>query len=105
MATEDIKIEDGYIRVDRFGTKRNVDVALSDVDSLDFVRSGDVTADGALILHTKKGYVLDETGDGAAITLKDVVIRVANDDAGEVISAIKSAGAKKAAPEKVTAGK
>jgi len=79
MATEDIRIEDGRILVDRFGTKTNVDVAASDVDSVTFVRSGgDGQADGALVLHTENG---------------DVVIRVANDDAGEALALVRDAGA------------
>lgn len=78
MATEDIRIEDGRIKVDRFGTKRNVDVAASDVDSVTFVRSGDPTGDGSLVLHTKDG---------------DVVIRVANDDAGKALASVRDAGA------------
>jgi hypothetical protein len=106
MATEDIRFEDGHLVVERFGTKQNVDVALSDVDSISFVRSADIFAEGALILHLKKGIVLDESGEGASVVQKDVVIRVANDDAGDVLSAIKGASVKKTAPaEKVTASK
>lgn len=89
MATEDIVIEDGRIKVDRFGTKTNVDVPVSDVESLTFIRSGDPTADGSLIVHIKKGIVLDESGEGAAPVQHDVVIRVSNDDAGEVLASIR----------------
>lgn len=75
MATEDIRIEDGRILVDRAGTKPNVDVATSDVDSVTFTRSGgDGQADGALVLHTDNG---------------DVVIRVANDDAGKALTLLR----------------
>lgn len=80
MATEDIRVDDGRIKIDRFGTKTNVDVAASDVDSVTFVRSGDPTGDGSLVLHTKDG---------------DVVIRVANDDAGKALALVKDAGTKK----------
>jgi hypothetical protein len=81
MATEEIRVEDDRIKVDRIGTKTNVDVAVSDVDSVTFVRSGDPTADGSLILHTDNG---------------DVVIRVANDDAGKVLKLVRdAAGSKK----------
>lgn len=77
MATEDIRIEEDHIRVDRFGTKQNVDVAVSDVDSVTFVRSsGDGQGDGALVLHTDDG---------------DVVIRVQNEDAGDALKLVYGA--------------
>lgn len=91
MATEDIKVEGGHLLVERQGRKQNVDVALSNVDSVSFVRSGDPTADGSIILHLKNGIDLDESGEGAAVPLKDVVIRVANDDAGDVLALVNSA--------------
>lgn len=90
MATEDIKIEGGHLKVERFGTKQNVDVALSDVDSVTYVRSGDPTADGSLILHLKNGYNTDPSGESAAVIVKDVVIRVANDDAGDVLALLNT---------------
>lgn len=79
MATEDIRIEDGRIVVERAGTKPNVDVAASDVDSVSFVRGGEAQGEsiGALVLHTKDG---------------DVVIRVADDDAGEALKLVRDAG-------------
>lgn len=75
MATEDIKVQDGRITVERAGNKENVDVAASDVDSVTFTR-GVWDGPGALVLHTTKG---------------DVVIRVDNDDAGEALSIVRSA--------------
>lgn len=84
MATEDIRVEDGRILVERAGTKPNVDVAVSDVDSVTFVRSGgDGQADGSLILHSDKG---------------DVVIRVANEDAGKALKLVNDASKKESAP-------
>lgn len=74
MATEDIKVQDGHITVQRAGSKENVDVAASDVDSVTFTR-GVWNGPGALVLHTVKG---------------DVVIRVDNDDAGEALSLVHS---------------
>jgi hypothetical protein len=78
MATEDIRFNDGRITVDRAGNKENVDVAVSDVESVTFARSAgnDPQGDGSLVLHT---------GDG------DVVIRVANDDAGKVLASLGKA--------------
>lgn len=78
MATEDIRIEDGRIKVERAGNKENVDVAVSDVDSFAFTRGGEAQgqSDGALVLYTKDGYV---------------VIRVADDEAGEVLQRVYDA--------------
>lgn len=79
MTTEDIRIEDGRILVERAGNKPNVDVAASDVDSVSFVRGGEAEGHsvGALVLHTKDG---------------DVVIRVADDEAGEALKLVRDAG-------------
>lgn len=82
MATEDIKVKDGRIQVERLGDKENVDVAASDVDSVTFTRSV-WNGPGALILHTEEG---------------DVVIRVENDDADEALALVTEAG-KKSAPK------
>jgi hypothetical protein len=94
MASEDIRIEDGRIKVERVDTKEDVDVAVSDVDSVTFIRSGgiDPAHDGALVLGTANG---------------NVVIRVANDDAGKVLKAVYDAQSpkEKAAPAKVSANK
>jgi hypothetical protein len=85
MATENICIEDGRIKVERAGSKPNVDVAASDVDSVSFTRAGgDESGDGALVLHTSDG---------------DVVIRVANSDAGEALSIVYEACADTRATE------
>lgn len=81
MATEDIKVENGRIKVERFGDKENVDVAASDVDSVTFTRSV-WNGPGALVLHTDKG---------------DVVIRVENDDADEALALVQESGKKSAA--------
>lgn len=94
MPTEDIKIQDGKIVVDRIDPyKNNVDVALSDVDSVSFVRGGeaDGQSDGSLILHTKK--------DG------DVVIRVADDDAGKVLTKVYGSLNKKEEEKEATVSK
>lgn len=73
MTTEDIQIQDGRIVVERVEYKANVDVAVSDVDSISFTASGtDGSKPGALVLHTKDG---------------DQVIRVDDEDAGEVLTA------------------
>jgi hypothetical protein len=74
MATEDIKVQDGHIIVERAGNKENVNVAASDVDSVTFTR-GVWDGPGALVLHTTKG---------------DVVIRVDNEDAGDALSIVRS---------------
>jgi hypothetical protein len=74
MATEDIKIQGDHITVERFGSKENVDVAASDVDSVTFTRAV-WDGPGALILHTTKG---------------DVVIKVDNEDAGEALALVRS---------------
>lgn len=75
MATEDIQVLDGHIVVERPGQKENVDVAVSDVDSVTFTGSGtDGSKPGALVLHTK------DNGD--------VVIRVDDEDAADVITEV-----------------
>jgi hypothetical protein len=74
MATEDIKVRDGRIQVERVAGKDNVDVAASDVDSVTFTRGG-WGGTGALVLHTENG---------------DVVIRVENDDAGEALKKVRA---------------
>jgi len=75
MATEDIKVRDGRITVERIEGKENVDVAVSDVDSVTFARSS-FGGPGALVLETAKG---------------NVVIHVENDDAGKALSLVRSA--------------
>jgi hypothetical protein len=73
MATEDIKIQDGRITVERVGEKPNVDVAVSDVESVTFTRSV-WNGPGALVLHTANG---------------DEVIRVENEDASEALALLR----------------
>lgn len=90
MATEDIKVEDGRIVVERVGNKSNVDVPVSDVDTVSFTRGGEANgaSDGALVLSTKKHG--------------DVVIRVADHEAGDVLKKLYAALEKpkeKAAPK------
>jgi hypothetical protein len=75
MATEDIRIEDGKITVERIEGKANVDVALSDVELVTFTR-GVGGGTGALLLHTDKG---------------DILIRVENDDAPKLLTDIREA--------------
>lgn len=90
MATEDIKVENGHIVVDRIEGKQSVDIDASDVESVTFASSGgiDPEGDGNLVLHTKQG---------------DVVIRVANNDAGEALAIVESARNPKAKPEEKVA--
>jgi len=91
MASEDIKVQNGRLVVERAGNKQNVDVPVSDVDSVSFHRGGEVNgaSDGSLVLHTKNG---------------DVVIRVADDEAGKALKVVYGAlespkETKKAAPK------
>lgn len=86
MASEDVRIENGHVKVDRVGVnKSNVDIALSEVESFDFHRGGeaDGQSDGALVLHTKNG---------------GIVIRVADHDAGKVLKLLNSPKEEKKAP-------
>lgn len=83
MATEDIKVNNGRITVERIGDKENVDVAASDVDSVTFTRSV-WEGPGALVLHTKEG---------------DVVIRVENDDADDALEIVRGVVKKETASE------
>jgi hypothetical protein len=69
MATEDVRIEGGHVKVDRVEGKQGVDVALSDVESVSYTR-GAPGGTGALVLHTKDG---------------DHLIRVESEDAGDVL--------------------
>lgn len=85
MATEDIKVQDGHIIVERAEHKDNVDVVASDVDSITFTR-GVMGGTGALVLHTTKG---------------DVLIRVENDDANDAVSVVRSAVREKPAEDQV----
>ncbi len=75
MATEDIRIEDGRILVERAEHKVDVDVAVSDVELVTFTRGVGGGA-GALLLHTVNG---------------DVLIRVDNEDAGKALTALRTA--------------
>ena len=70
MATEDIRIEDGHVKVDRVEYKSNVDVALSDVESVSYTR-GARGGTGALVLNLKNGG--------------NELIRVEAEDAGRVL--------------------
>jgi hypothetical protein len=83
MSTEDIKVKDGRITVERIGEKQNVDVAVSDVDSVTYAR-GWALGPGALILHTDDG---------------DVVIRVDHEDAGDALALVNGAIKKESATE------
>lgn len=74
--TEDIKVENGHIIVERAEWKQDVDVAVSDVESVSFTSSGVGGGAGALVLHTKNG---------------DEVIRVENDDAGKALKIVYGA--------------
>lgn len=67
MATEDVRVEKGRVKVDRVAGKESIDVALSDVESTTYER-GAMGGTGALVLHTKdRDYVIraeaDEVGD------------------------------------------
>lgn len=75
MATEDIRIENGRVLVERIEGKENIDVELSKVDVVTFTR-GVGGGDGALVFSTEDGESL---------------IRVANDDAPEVLERIYAA--------------
>jgi hypothetical protein len=75
MATEDIRIENGRVIVERIEGKDNIDVALSDVELVTFTR-GVGGGTGALLLHTENG---------------DHLIRVENDDAPEALTTIRNA--------------
>lgn len=60
MASEAIKVNDGTLLVERTGPgKSNLEVSLSDVDSVSFERGGEEegNSDGTLSLFTKKGEV------------------------------------------------
>lgn len=70
MATEDIRVEDGRLTVER-PAKDSTDIDLLDVRTLSFERSSDPTADGALWLKMH---------DGA-----EHVIRVSNEDVDNVL--------------------
>lgn len=70
MATEDVRVEKGRIKVDRAEWKTNLDVAVSDVESVSYTR-GAMGGTGALVLHTKDG--------------QDHLIRVETEDAGDVL--------------------
>lgn len=88
MATEDIRVENGHVTVERpVEHKDNVDVDLTTVESVYFERSLDSKADGALVLNTRDG--------------KAHLIRVANDDADDVLGPIYKAwrGSRKDAVE------
>lgn len=82
MASEDIKVQDNRFFVERAGVKQNVEVSVSDVDSVTFTRGGEAEgqSDGALVLHTKNG---------------DVFVRVADNDAGKVLALVNGALEKK----------
>lgn len=90
MASEDIKVQDGRFVVERAGNKPNVELPVSDVDSVSFTRGGEANgaSDGALVLHSKKHG--------------DTVIRVADDEAGKALKIVYGAldsSEKKAAPK------
>ncbi len=79
MATETVKVEDGKLVVERFGPgKSNLEVSLSDVDSVSFERGGEGEgqSDGTLTLFTKDGDYFP--------------IRVADDEAGKVLKLINN---------------
>jgi len=86
MATETIKIENGTLTVERNAPgKQNLEVSLSDVDSVGFERGGEAEgkSDGSLIIYTK---------DGTAHP-----IRVADNEAGKYLKALYEANEKPAA--------
>ena len=73
MATEDVRIEKGHVKVDRVEGKQGIDVALSDVKSVSYTR-GAMGGTGALVLHTK-----DE----------DYLIRVETEDASKILKMVQ----------------
>ncbi len=78
MGTEDIRILDGHLTVERpVVHKDDIDISLSDVDDVSLERSPDPSADSALVVTTK---------DGTAH-----LIRVANDDIDDVWVAVHEA--------------
>jgi hypothetical protein len=80
MATETIKVEDGKVLVERTGpNKSNLEVSLSDVESVSFERGGEGEgqSDGTLSLFTKDG--------------QHFPIRVADDEAGKYLKKIYDA--------------
>jgi hypothetical protein len=73
MATEDVRVENGRIKVDRVETKESIDVAVSDVESVSYTR-GAMGYTGALVLHTEDC---------------DYIIRVETADAGKVLQSLQ----------------
>jgi len=90
MASENLKIADGNLVVNREGVnKSNLEVSLSDVESVSFERGGEGEgqSDGTLVLFTK---------DGNRHT-----VRVADHEAGKYLKAIyESQNSKTTAKEK-----
>jgi len=80
MATETIKVEDGKVLVERNAPgKSNLEVSLSDVESVSFERGGEGEgqSDGTLSLFTKNG--------------EHFPIKVADNEAGKYLKAIYDA--------------
>jgi len=92
MATENLKIEDGKLVADRSGVnKSNLEVSLSDVESVSFERGGEGEgqSDGSLVLFTKDG--------------NRHVVRVADHEAGKYLKAVYDAKESKPAAKEKTA--
>ena len=97
MATEPIKIENGTLTVTRVGrNKSDLEVSLSDVESVSFERGGEGEnqSDGTLVLFTKSG--------------DRHTVRVADNEVGKYLKAVydakdsKPTAKEKAAPAKAT---
>lgn len=80
MASENLKLENGQLLVERVGPlKSTLEISLSDVDSVSFERGGEGEgqSDGALVLFTKDG--------------NRHVVRVADNEAGKYLKAVYDA--------------
>ncbi len=80
MATEDVRVEKGRVKVDRVEGKESIDVALSDVESTTYER-GAMGGTGALVLHTKdRDYVIRAEADEVGAVLKKLQTKVSSSD-------------------------
>lgn len=80
MATEDVRVEKGRVKVDRVEGKESIDLALSDVDSVTYER-GAMGGTGALVLHTKdRDYVIRAEADEVGAILKKIQTKVSSSD-------------------------
>jgi|SRR6185295_10432348 len=94
MASETIKIENGTLTVERVGrNKSNLEVSLSDVESVSFERGGESEgqSDGTLVLFTKNG--------------DRHTVRVADNEVGKYLKAYYDAKEKPVTKEKATSAK